>query len=182
MEIQGASVVISHHILDDKLSQYENWLDEIGPICRSYPGCIDWQIIRPIQNLTFNYTVIIRFDNTGNLKNWMESGVRKKLIEKASEWFAGDDNYVMRTGLEFLFQNNENQKPPQRWKQFLVTWSAIFPLSFIVPILALPILNMLGLPQNKIISSFVVSASVVFLMVYVIMPNYTKLVKKWLFK
>ena len=68
METQGASVVITHHILNDKQSQYEDWLNEIGPVCRSSEGLIDWQIIRPVANLTFTYTVILRFDTIKNLK------------------------------------------------------------------------------------------------------------------
>lgn len=69
MENQGASVVINHQVLKGKQKDYEDWLNEIGPICRNAVGNIDWQIIRPIPNLTFNYTVIIRFDTIENLKN-----------------------------------------------------------------------------------------------------------------
>lgn len=182
MEIPGASVVISHHIIDGKQLEYEEWLEEIGPLCRSYPGHIDWQIIRPIPNLTFNYTVIIRFDNIANLKNWMESDVRKKLIEKAQPMFAQDDRYVMRTGLEFLFQNGPGRKAPRRWKQYLVTWSAIFPLSLLVPALLLPVIERLPVPQNKVANALIVSGCIVFLMVYFIMPQYTRRIQKWLYK
>src|SRR3954451_16943582 len=58
---QNASVVITHHIADGKQDEYEKWLDVIGPVARKSKGNIDWQIIRPIPKLTFNYTVIIRF-------------------------------------------------------------------------------------------------------------------------
>lgn len=154
MEIQGASVVINHHILQGKQNQYEDWLNEIGPKCRSYPGNIDWQIIRPIPNLTFNYTVILRFDNIENLRSWMESDERKKLIEKAKPFFAKDDSYTIRSGLDFLFQSDNDQKSPVRWKQYLVTWSAIFPLSIIIPMMILPIFRALNWPENRIIDSF----------------------------
>ena len=82
MKEQGATAVINHYIRDGKQNQYENWLNEIGPICRSFAGNIDWQIIRPIPNLTFDYTVIIRFDTIENLTSWMESSERKNLIKK----------------------------------------------------------------------------------------------------
>ena len=183
MENQGASVVINHHILNEKLKQYEDWLNEIGPKCRSFPGFIDWQIIRPIAGLTFIYTIIIRFDSIENLKNWMESEERKNLIEKASPLFSGDDKYLIRSGLEFLFDSeSEKQKVPPRWKQFLVTWSAIYPLSNLTPLLVLPALRFFNLPENKWLNSFFISGCVVFIMVFWLMPNYTKLIKKWLFK
>lgn len=183
MENQGASVVINHHVLNGKQKDYEDWLNEIGPICRKAVGNIDWQIIRPIPNLTFNYTVIIRFDTIQNLKNWMESDERKNLIEKVKPLFTKEDDYFIQSGLDFLFQaKNENQKVPVRWKQYLVTWSAIYPLSILIPLLVLPILKTVNFPENKLINSFFISGSIVFIMVYLLMPNYTKLIKKWLYK
>jgi antibiotic biosynthesis monooxygenase (ABM) superfamily enzyme len=183
MENQGASVVISHHIVDGKQAQYEEWLNEIGPLCRSAQGNIDWQIIRPIPNLTFNYTVVIRFDTIDNLKAWMESDHRKNLIEKAKPLFAKDDQYYIKSGLDFLFHTeDQKQKVPVRWKQYLVTWSAIYPLSMLIPLLLLPLLKLLNFPENRFIHSFFVSGLIVFIMVYLLMPPYTRLIKKWLYQ
>jgi uncharacterized protein len=183
MENQGASVVITHHILDGKQQEYEDWLNEIGPICRRSTGNIDWQIIRPIPNLTYVYTVITRFDTIENLKNWMESEDRKRLIAKVNPIFAKDDKFYIKSGLDFLFQSeNENLKIPVRWKQYLVTWSAIFPLSILIPLIVLPLLKILGFPENKFLNSFFISGTIVFIMIYLLMPSYTKLIKKWLYK
>ena len=73
MENQGASVVITHHVLEGKKLDYEKWLDEILPVSKHAQGFIDLQIVKPIPNLTFVYTVIMRFDTIDNLKEWMES-------------------------------------------------------------------------------------------------------------
>jgi len=183
METQGASVVISHHILDRKQKFYEDWLKEIEPMCRNSVGNIDWQIIRPIPNLTFNYTVIIRYDTIENLRTWIESDTRKKLIEKVKPFFAKDDNYTINSGLDFLFQTeNEKVKSPVRWKQYLVTWSAIFPLSILIPMTVIPGLKTLSFPENKFINAFFVSGIIVFIMVYLLMPGYTRLIRNWLYK
>lgn len=183
MENQGATVVISHQVKEGKQNEYEDWLDEIGPICRSFKGHIDWQIIRPILNLTFIYTVVIRFDTIDNLKNWMDSNERKDLIEKVKPLFVKGDTFHIKSGLDFLFLSEQgNQKVPVRWKQYLVTWSAIFPLSIIIPLIILPILNVLKFPENRFINSFFISGTVVFIMVYLLMPKYTKLIKNWLYK
>jgi antibiotic biosynthesis monooxygenase (ABM) superfamily enzyme len=183
MENVGATVVITHHVIDGKQEEYENWLDEIGPICRSFVGHIDWQIIRPIPTLTYSYTVIIRFDTIENLKHWMESQDRKRLIEKIRPFLMKDDHYAIKSGLEFLFTpENEKSKIPVRWKQYLVTWSAIYPLSLIIPLILLPLLRLLNIPQFRLIDSFFVSGSIVLLMVYLVMPYYTKWIKRWLYK
>jgi len=183
MENQGASVVITHHILQGKEQQYEQWLDEIVPITKHSKGFIDLQIVRPILHLTFVYTVIIRFDTIENLKIWMESKDREILIKKANPFFRKNDNYSIKSGLDFLF-NSENQpaKVPVRWKQFLVTWSAIYPLSLLIPFISLPFLRFLKIPANHYLDALANSGLIVFLMVFAVMPNYTKLIRKWLYK
>ena len=69
-----------------------------------------------------------------------------------------------------------------RWKQFLVTWSAIFPLVLVTPFLVRPGLDVLGIADNHLLTTLVVTGIVVFLMVYWVMPHYTGLIKRWLFR
>lgn len=114
MENQGASVVITHHILDNKQAEYEKWLDEIVPVAKNAQGFIDLQMVRPIPQLTFVYTVIIRFDTIDHLKRWIESAA--------------------------------------------------------------------GFPVNHYLDALLSSGCVVLLMIYVVMPNYTRLIKNWLFR
>ncbi len=183
MENQGASVVITHHILDDRQHEYDEWLAEIVPLTKHAAGFIDLQVIRPIPKLTFVYTVIIRFDTVDNLKTWMESDTRKRMIEKASPLFRQNDRYQIRSGLEFLFETPEpTGRVPRRWKQYLVTWSAIYPLSLLMPLLLLPLFRELHIPQNRLLDGLLISGSIVFLMVYLVMPNYTRMIRKWLNK
>jgi antibiotic biosynthesis monooxygenase (ABM) superfamily enzyme len=182
MENPGATAVITHHILKGKHQEYEDWLNEIGPICRRSNGHMDWQIIRPIPNLTVDYTVILRFDTIENLKHWMESKERKDLIKKVTPLLSKDDKYHIQNGLDFLFmKENEKTNIPVRWKQYLVTWSAIYPLSVIIPLMILPLLRQFNLPQNRYIDAVFVSGIIVFIMLYLLMPSYTKLIKKWLY-
>lgn len=178
----GATAVINHRVRDGMHSQYDAWLNEIGPICRSYPGLLDWQIIRPIPELTLTYTVIIRFDTLAHLQNWLQSQQRQELIEKALPLLSGDDAFFVRSGLDFWFApEGAKAKLPVRWKQFLITWSAIYPLVLIMPLIVVPLLQLLGLPNNRYLATLCVTGLVVFNMVYVIMPRYTKRVHRWLF-
>lgn len=183
MENQGASVVITHHLLAGKQQEYEKWLEQIVPETKHSKGFIDLQIVRPIPNLTYVYTVIIRFDTIINLKTWMESDDRKNLILRAAHLFRKNDHYQIKTGLDFLFNAEaDNNKVPVRWKQFLATWSAIFPLSLLVPLFLAPLFRITHLSLNHYLVSMISSGCIVFLMVFVVMPNYTRLIKRWLYK
>jgi antibiotic biosynthesis monooxygenase (ABM) superfamily enzyme len=179
----GATVVITHRVRDGKETDYDNWLNEIGPLCRSYPGHLDWHLVRPIPGLTTTYTVIIRFDTREHLRQWMGSPDRQRLIERVRPLLATGDDYAITSGLDFWFTppNAPGTKVPVRWKQFLITWSAIYFLALGAPLAVVPALQLFGMPDNRFLTTLFITATVVFLMVYVIMPRYTKLVRKWLY-
>jgi antibiotic biosynthesis monooxygenase (ABM) superfamily enzyme len=178
----GATVVISHRVRSDKHPEYERWLQEIAPLCRASPGHMDWHIVRPIRGVTDTYTVIIRFDTTAHLKNWMNSIERDRLIRKVQPLLAGADDFYISSGLDFWFTPaGAKAKVPARWKQYLLTWSAIYPLALGVPFAVSPVLRLVGAPARLPLTTLAVTAVVVFLMVYVVMPRYTRLLQRWLF-
>jgi len=177
----AATVVITHRLREDKHAAYERWLEEVEPICKASPGHRDWQVVRPVPGLTDSYTVVIRFDTREHLRRWMESPERSRLIEKLQPLFAGEDSSFISSGLDFWFPRGAQAQAPVRWKQYLVTWSAIYPLALGVPRVVEPVLAQLGVPPSHALAMLVVTGVVVFLMVYVVMPRYTKLIRRWLF-
>lgn len=178
----GATVVVTHRLRSDKHAEYEEWLKDIAPVCKTAAGFLDLHIIRPVAGLTDTYTVVIRFDSRAHLKQWIESEDRARLIEKAQPLFVTGDDFFIRSGLDFWFAPTEAKATiPVRWKQFLLTWSVIYPLVLGVPLLIVLMLQALGVPPIPPLSTLVVTGVIVFLMVYIIMPRYTRLVQRWLF-
>ena len=57
---EGATVVITHRLRENKSAEYESWLQEIAPLCKASPGYLDWHIVRPIPGLSETFTIIIR--------------------------------------------------------------------------------------------------------------------------
>ncbi len=179
---QGATVVITHRVRARAQAEYERWLERIAPLCRASPGCLDWHIVRPIPGLTETYTVVIRFDTNEHLRLWMESDARARLIDEARPLFVTGDDFFISSGLDFWFTPaGAKAKLPVRWKQYLLTWSAIYPLALLVPMVVVPALDALGVPRLQPLTTLAVTGVVVFLMVYVVMPRYTRLVRRWLF-
>jgi antibiotic biosynthesis monooxygenase (ABM) superfamily enzyme len=179
----GATVVITHRVNEEKQAQYEAWLNEIGPRCRSTEGLLDLHVIRPVQKLSDTYSIIIRYDTEQNLKNWIESEDRKRLISKVQNLLIGNDSYLIKSGLDFWFApEGTKSKIPVRWKQFVLTWSAIYPLVTILPLALIPLLRWLNLPEQHYLDMLILTGIVVFMMVYIVMPRYTKLVRNWLFQ
>jgi len=180
---EGATVVITHRVRNDKHPDYEKWVEEIAPLAKEACGHLDWHIVRPIPGLSETYTVIIRFDTEAHLKEWMDSPIRARLIDKVRPLLVTGDDFFISSGLDFWFAPVGAQaQVPVRWKQYLVTWSAIYPLVLGVPFFVTPVLRYLGIPDIRFISTFAVTGIVVCLMVYVVMPRYTKLIQRWLFR
>lgn len=180
-EFTGSTVVITHRIRDDKHDEYEAWLAEISPLARAMPGCLDWHIVRPIRNISDTYTIILRYDTLEHLKAWMESPTRSRLVEKAMPLLTAGDDFYISSGLDFWFTpSGAKTQIPVRWKQFIITWSAIYPLSLSLQTICAPIFQKLDI-HNHFLTTFFITGIVVFMMVYIVMPRYTKLVRHWLF-
>jgi antibiotic biosynthesis monooxygenase (ABM) superfamily enzyme len=177
----GATVVISHRVCSGREPDYEKWLDEIIPACKSYPGHLGIQVIRPVPGATREYTHLIRFDSRDRLLAWMNSPERDQLIAKVQPLLAADDRYVVSSGLDFWFTpEGASIKVPTRWKQFVITWSVIYPLVLIVPEIVIWLLDLFDVTANRYVISLLATAVIVFLMIYAIMPRYTKLLSRWL--
>ena len=178
----GATVVITHRIRNNRHDAYEAWMETISPLCKAATGFLDWHVVHPIPGITATYTVIIRFDTTQNLRGWMYSNDRKRLIKAVKPLLVGTDDFYISSGLDFWFvPGGARAKVPMRWKQFLITWSAIYPLVLFLPLVILPVLRTLGVPSYPPLNTLAVTAAIVFFMVYLIMPRYTRLVQTWLF-
>ncbi|MDF3839664.1 hypothetical protein P3W85_43025 [Cupriavidus basilensis] len=174
--------IIVHEVEPESVEQYEAWLADIRLACSGFPGYLSTDVIRPV-GMSREYATIVRFADFRSLNAWMESEVRRQHIERMRPSLRQGDRYEIRTGLDFWFtQKNSPVKVPTAWKQWLVTWSAILPLSIVVPWVVVPMLAHLGFAHDSFMDKAAVTAAIVFLMVYVVMPRYTRLVARWLFK
>ena len=118
-----------------------------------------------------------------HLEGWLSSNARKRLLAEIEPYLEGGDQVENTTGLEFRFTPPDSeQKQAKRYKQFLVTWSVIFPLTIFVPWVLHPLFQtipLLGLPG---ISNLIIAGMIVGLLTYVIMPPYTRMITTWLYR
>jgi len=175
------TTIISHEVLAGAESRYDSWLAEAREACMRFAGYLSTDVIRPVGGAR-TYTVIIRFARFDQLSAWIDSAERHALLAKMAPFLPKGDKYETRTGLEFWFTPAEAKvKHPKPWKQWLITWSAIFPLTVIVPIILGPLFVSVPALGTLLPSRALTAAIVVLMMVYVIMPRYTKWVSRWLF-
>jgi uncharacterized protein len=175
------TTVIRHRPLAGAVREYEDWLKEIALAAKKFAGHHGVNVIRP-QGAGDAYTVVLHFDSAANLRKWLDSDVRARLVTKIRPFLDSEENIDIKTGLEFWFTPPPGGKPAKPYKQFLVTLSAILPLSILVPWLLQPLFASSPAFALPFISHFITAAAIVGLMTYVVMPPYTRLVARWLFR
>lgn len=171
------TLVITHRLQPGKQPDYERWLEKIMPQAALFPGHLGVNVLRPVHG-EMTYTVLVRFDSLDNLYQWINSAERQALVAELPDMLAGQEHIEMRPGAAFWFTPVTPASPaPARWKQFLLTLAVIFPSTNLVPWFWGKVLPV---AQGTLWGHFLNDATVVALVVYLWMPQITRLLKNWL--
>ena len=176
----SVAFIITHTIKAGEEARYEAWLTEMLSAVSRAPGYLGREVFRPAQGRR-TYTSIVRFDAYDHLHAWSASETRNALVSRVSDLLTKGDVHEIRTGMDFWF-TPEHAQPPKPWKQFLLVLSAIYPLSLLIPFLFTPLFRVMPPLTHPLIRGLFVAAVVVGLMTFVVMPRYTRLVKRWLYE
>lgn len=172
--------IIAHDIDPEAHAGYERWLEEVRCAVRRFPGFLSADTIRPVKG-QHRFTTIVRFEGVENLRTWLESEVRRRLLEKIEGMLERGDRVEVRTGLDFWFAApGAPVRAPRPYKQFLIVLAVIYPLALLVPWALSPVMALGGVWSEPLVSRLLSSALIVLLMVYVIMPRLTRRVAHWL--
>lgn len=182
IEIESAvTTIIIQRPYKDQIQAYENWLKEMVPLAQESAGHRGVNIIKP-HGQNDEYTIVLHFASETTLRQWLGSDTRRRMMEQVRPLLNTEEKIEIRTGLEFWFTPPETRKMAPPYKQFLVTWSAIFPLSVLVAWLLAPLFTAVPFLSVPLVKPLLTSLFIVALMTFVIMPRYTRLVAKWLYR
>jgi len=176
---KSVALIITHTVKAGEEKRYEGWLADILSAVSGSHGYLGREVFRPTQG-TRTYTSIVRFDTSNNLNAWVESETRNAFVRRVSDLLEKGDVHEIRTGIDFWF-TPEGVKPPRPWKQFILTLTAVYPLSLIIPQLLSPMFQVSPALGNQFVSGLMIAASLTALLTFVIMPRYTRLMKRWLY-
>jgi uncharacterized protein len=174
------TTVIRQQPRPEAVARYEEWLKEITPIAQQFAGHRGVNVIRPHVG-SEAYVIVLHFDTIANLRRWLDSDVRRALIEKIRPFVLANESIDIKTGLEFWFTPPPGGNPAKPYKQFLITLSAIFPLTIVIPRMLQPLFAAVPVLAVPGVSDLIIDAIIVGLMIYVVMPPYAQLVSRWLY-
>ncbi|MBA2929917.1 antibiotic biosynthesis monooxygenase [Pseudomonas sp. CCUG 57209] len=175
------TLVVKHLIKQGQEANYEAWLRRIVRIAGERPGHLGVDVVRSKQNNLALFTCVLRYRSTDDLETWLDSPERKTLIVEASPMLADGDKTEIGAVNEFWFAPLADSavKPP-RWKQAVVSLFVILPQTLLLPFIWGPILRLHPFLSNYVVSTFLVTLTIVLLVVYLLMPAATRLFAPWL--
>ncbi|AQY65886.1 antibiotic biosynthesis monooxygenase [Pseudomonas veronii] len=175
------TLIVKHRIKSGSEANYEAWLRRIVRIAGERPGHLGVDVVRGKHDGLSLFTCVLRYRSTDDLQRWLDSPERKTLIEEAAPMLADGDHTEIGAVNEFWFtpQADSVAKPP-RWKQAVVTLCVILPLTLLVPIVWGPILRLHPFLSNYVVATFLITLTIVLLVVYLLMPAATRLFAPWL--
>lgn len=156
---------------------YEHWNETMIRLSEQYPGHISTSVIDAGDG---RYYTLQQFDSHKHLQDWLKSDERQKHLHDLGG-IAQDtpDAPTAMTGMETWFRlpGQVMSRHIPRWKLVIVTFLVIYILATLYNGLIAPHLHSWPL----LLRSALLPACMVVLMTYIIMPNLTRVLRKWLY-
>lgn len=174
----GISVIV-HEVSPQYQTLYEEWMERAIDAHRKSPGFLATDVLRPVGS-TLRYAVILRFVSREDANNWLTSKVRSMLLDEARPWLLRQDRYRISSDADFWFEPGIGLDRAKRWKQWLLTWGVVLPLSIVISSLVDAGLSGVDLEVPLLLVKLISSALLSLVMVYWAMPTVSLLASRWL--
>lgn len=174
----GSAVVFTFRARVGQEQALSRWVHRVVDAARVYEGNIAAAVIGPDQ--AGEYRVLHLFRDQAALESWLGSPQRVELLEAAEPLVARAPG-VRRTGLETWFRLPSDGPaivPPPRWKMWVTSVLAIYPLVLIFLAWVSPHINGWPLAARAAVFPLVLLS----LMTYLVMPSVTRLLRPWLIR
>jgi uncharacterized protein len=128
----AASVVISTRLLPGQENAYRRWEQRIAAAQAKAPGFQGYRLEPPIAGVQENWVAIIRFDSEDNLKNWLKSPERQKLVKESEPFTDTFTTRIVRSGFDQWFPASKEGAPSAPvWKQNMIVLLLLYPVVFL---------------------------------------------------
>ncbi|MEM1112676.1 MAG: antibiotic biosynthesis monooxygenase [Pseudomonadota bacterium] len=172
---EAVAALITHSVSPENHGAYEDWLGEISTVAKTFPGHVKADYFRPIADSHEPYQVVLTFETSEQLTNWLISDERDALIQKAEALIEHETRTQYRGELQQLVGPAAPAAAP-KYKMVLLTWLGVTILTSLSGIVLEPFLGVLPYLASRAL----VAGIVVILLAYGLLPLLTKLFRRWL--
>lgn len=171
-----ATAVFARRVEAGREPEYERLAEEMVEASEAFPGHLAATMLH--EPSSRDYTLVYSFVDQPALEAWLDCGERQRLLTRADQIAEHHDQVPVLTGLEtwFSLPHRATIGPPQRWKMWLVSLVAVYPLVVCFQAWLAPALKGWSLPLRSAAFPLVLLTT----MTYVVMPIATRLMRRWL--
>jgi len=174
------TLVIQHKVRPGQRPGYEAWLKRAVAAAKEQSGHLGVNVIRP-QSEEGSFTTVIRFAEAWQLNDWIASDRRRLLIEEVLPLLEDGDHPEVHADAEFWFTPpHPDVRQPPKWKQAVLTYLVICPLTMLIPPLWQPLWQRYPVLGGVVPSNMLVTLCIVVPVVYLIMPYVSRCCAGWL--
>jgi antibiotic biosynthesis monooxygenase (ABM) superfamily enzyme len=172
------SVLFSRRVKSGREHDYQAWARGVTAVARTFPGHLSASAL----NIpgSGDYHTLYTFADRASLDAWLGSSERAHWMAHVGDLTETTARPQKATGLETWFAlpgpGIAVMEPPPRWKMWLVTVAAIYPLILILFGVLAPRIAAWPLPLRALVFPLVL----VTLMTYAVMPALALLLRRWL--
>jgi len=173
------TVVISRRVIKGKESEFEQLSTQMTERASKYPGYLGANLFRPANAEDPEYRIIFKFASHTDLQQWEHSSERSELLEKIESLLVSPSEKELLSGIVnwFTLPGQNPVKPPAKYKMTFISWLALYPTVTLVFFVFGDWLQQLPL----LLRTCIVTAIVMLVMSYVLMPRFTRWFAFWLF-
>ncbi len=123
------STIISTRVKPGKEAEYRAWVRKIAAEQSKAPGLQGYRFEPPVPGVQEDFIAILRFDTEANLRAWLESPVRRALLEEAEPLTEESHARIASSGFEQWFRDAapaDGQLPV--WKMDMLVLLMLYPI------------------------------------------------------
>ncbi len=179
MQDEPVTVVVSRRVRKGHETEFEAASERMTRTAADFPGYLGASLFRPANPEDPEYRIMFKFDTRENLERWQTSKERQERLESLEPLLVAPSKIEVMSGIVpwFTLPGQNPVQPPPRYKMTLVSWLALYPTVTLIFWLFSGPLELLPLPLRTL----VVTAAVMVIMSYVLMPRFTRWFSGWLF-
>jgi uncharacterized protein len=172
------TAVFSRRVRPGHGAEFEDWAHGVIEAATRYPGHLGASVLH--EPGSPSYHVVYKFTDRDRFRSWVESDERNRWLAKVERLTEDDPELQETTGLETWFDlpgpDGAPRRPPRRWKLWLVSLLAGYPLVVLFQWLLGPLIEDWPLPLRAALFPLVLLT----MMTYVVMPMATRLLRRLL--
>lgn len=151
------SAVISTRVLPGKEAEYRVWERKIAAAQSKARGLQGYRFEPPVPGVQEDFVAILRFDTEANLKAWLDSPERRKLVDEAAPLTEEFHARIASSGFEQWFRDvSPAGGPLPVWKMDMLVLLMLYPVVFLWGVwIGMPFLSDLSFAVSLFIGNIV---------------------------